>query len=380
MAQMEETPSNHHSEGLLEVEMQEHIAHFKEHGYVVIEDVFAPEEILAMRTGLHADLAALGVDHEAILSGEQPPPPGVRGKGPAANIFYSEWKLRATLDDRVHSLFKTILNATFSSGNEPGFEHPLGSSTDVVPFIDHVCYRLPDAIRAEGGLDLHIDRNPHTPYAVHRFRPIQGFISLVDHFGGDSGGLRVVPRFHTQYDQYFAALRPADQGESSLDARATAVAAAASLSGAVSTSTPTPTSTQSTPTTSTANTESQSGPDSSTVSTQFNGEFFRMGSKQHARWHRLAVPLCVPAGAVVLWDNRLPHQTSTLLAGHDTREVIYISYLPAVPLNISYARAQWHHYSRGLRPPIYCEPCDLDQTCPCPALAPDVPIHRLRVL
>jgi hypothetical protein len=341
----------------------EEIAHFKAHGYVVVESVFSDEEVADMRAGLHADLAELGVDHDQILSGEAPPPSGVRGKGPASNIFYSEWKLRATLGDRVYGLSKSLLNHTFSSGCEPGFEHPLGASTDVLPFVDHVCYRLPDCIRAEGGLELHIDRNPRAPYAVRRFRPVQSFISLVDHYGGASGGLKLVPGFHTEYDDFFRAVATdsrsikADPSHQHNAAEPPALSQNETFSGA-------------------AHKAAVEG----AVMDSFDGEFFRLHGRQYTRLQRLAMPLSIPRGAIVFWDNRLPHQTCELLAGHDSREVIYFSYLPAVPLNVTYARTQWEHVTKGLRPPIYCSPTDRDQTCPRTALSSSICLARLCVV
>lgn len=103
-------------------------------------------------------------------------------------------------NDIKHS--KDLINATYSSGSEPGFTHPFGHSNDVLPFIDHVAYRLPDHIMAEGGLSLHIDRNPHRPFSGQYFRPIQSWIALTDHYGGESGGLLVVPGFHLEYDNF----------------------------------------------------------------------------------------------------------------------------------------------------------------------------------
>ena len=92
---------------------------------------------------------------------------------------------------------------TFSSSIENKFERPLGFSDDVLPCIDRICYRLPDHIRREGGLGLHIDRNPYHPYKTDRFRPIHSFISLTDHYDFQSGGLQLIDKFHNEYDEYF---------------------------------------------------------------------------------------------------------------------------------------------------------------------------------
>ncbi|KAI8825250.1 uncharacterized protein EV422DRAFT_606035 [Fimicolochytrium jonesii] len=58
------------------------------------------------------------------------------------------------------------------------------------------------------GLGLHLHRNPHDPYLLQgegltKWRPIQSLVCLTDHFDGQSGGLKVVPGFHRQIDDYF---------------------------------------------------------------------------------------------------------------------------------------------------------------------------------
>lgn len=47
------------------------------------------------------------------------------------------------------------------------------------------------------------------------------------------------------------------------------------------------------------------------------------------------------------------HRTATTHTGTDTREVVYTSFLPNIPLNQSYARKQLEDFKRGLFPPDY---------------------------
>lgn len=62
-------------------------------------------------------------------------------------------------------------------------------------FSKGTAYRLPDHIQAEGGLGLHLDRNPYDPYLLCptvtkkllKYRPIQSWIGLTDHYGSKSG-------------------------------------------------------------------------------------------------------------------------------------------------------------------------------------------------
>ena len=41
----------------------------------------------------------------------------------------------------------------------------------------------------------------------------------------------------------------------------------------------------------------------------------------------------VEPGCAVLWDWRTPHQTAAEHPGPDTREVVYTSFLPDIPIN-----------------------------------------------
>lgn len=40
-----------------------------------------------------------------------------------------------------------------------------------------------------------------------------------------------------------------------------------------------------------------------------------------------------PRGSLVLWDSRLPHSTSDILEGCDSREVVYMGFLPSTDIN-----------------------------------------------
>ena len=281
---------------------QSELDFFVNEGYVVVENVFSSDEIKAIRDKFHSTLSDIEIDHVAIFEGNNSSSLincGVRGKSKVANIFYADWKIQTMLDDRVYQLSKSLMDYTFSSSTKSNYTHPFGYSNDVVPYIDLVCYRLPDHIRAEGGLGLHIDANPVDRFKTHRFRPIQSIVALTDHYGGESGGLKVVPKFHKQFDEYFS---------KSIDAQ-----------------------------------------------TEISGEFFRLHSKSYSKLHSMVCPLTVPAGSVVYWDNRLPHQTCEKLTSNDSREVIYFAYLPTIPLNVDYHKKQYEHIKQNIPPPSYCD-------------------------
>lgn len=304
---------------------EDQLSTFRETGVLVIEDVLSPSEVEVARESFHSHLASLGMTHEMILAGRDTPQAGPRIKSPVSRIFYSDWKLlQVHLHPRVCRLAEQLLVRTFGSGQDPDFTHPFGPFDHVRAYIDRICYRLPDCIREEGGLGLHMDRNPIDPYLFHsspitngassttvkskgkfdanqrsglsKWRPIQAFVALTDHFGSDSGGLGVVPGFHRKVDSYF-------KGRSS----------------------------------------------------EGRGEFYRMNSVQHDVVRRECRPVIAPRGSLVLWDGRLPHMTAAKMTGSDTREVVYTGFLPDVPLNRAYCKKQLVAIRKNHPPPAYVE-------------------------
>jgi hypothetical protein len=91
------------------------INHFKEKGYVVIENVFNENEVNDIRNELHKTLSKYDINHDDIINGIIPPPNNIRNKSVVANIYYSYWKLKTMLDDRVYQICKSLMNNTFSS-------------------------------------------------------------------------------------------------------------------------------------------------------------------------------------------------------------------------------------------------------------------------
>lgn len=265
-------------------------------GYVVVENIFNEYEVEKIRNKLHKTIEKMNINHNNILIGTEQPPNEIRNKSDVANIFYSEWKLDICLNEKIYNIYKLLMDATFGPGNIDGFEHPLGESNNILPYIDRICYRFPDYIRAEGGLGLHIDRNPINPYKQKKFRPIQSFISLVDHYDNESGGLQLVPKFHKEYDKYF---------HKNID------------------------------------------------NENIFGEFHRLNNVVHKKLYNKLETIIAPRGSVVFWDNRLPHKTCDKLTSFDTREVIYFSYLPSVQINKLYCEQQYNNIQKNIYPPSY---------------------------
>jgi hypothetical protein len=285
---------------------------FQTDGYVVIENVLSPEEVSTARQNLHTELLNYGIDHDQVMTGMEPPTNDVRKKSCLSNIYYCRWKLKLQLNRKIHDIFvnaNNILEETYC---------PFAKSTGVLPYIDRICYRLPDRIRQEGGLQLHLDRRPHNDEAdrscfvgIKKYRPIQGFIALTDHVGNSSGGLQVVKglnpvgdgsssarngvplEFHHQFYEYFR-----QRVEPSTD----------------------------------------------------TGDFYRMHDKSHSKLQSQCQTIQVPAGSLVLWDSRLPHATCERLAGYDSREVVYMSYIPNIDLNVKYWKNQAMHFKKNVAP------------------------------
>ena len=269
---------------------EQHISDFIEHGFTIVEGVLSEQEVDVARNAFHQQLFHdFGINHDEILNSGKTRRLGVRKKSHSASneVRFSKWKLDVHAHPSVFQAMSDVHKCTFSSGEEPGFEHPFGSydSQNLLMFCDAVAYRMPDHIQCEGGLGLHIDRNPLNPYThIPFFRPIQGFVALTDHLGSDSGGLCVVPGYHMKCEQYFA---KHPQIESK------------------------------------------------------GGNFFRLPHSAHGElYEKLEVLPYVPKGSLVLFDNRLPHATTEWFRAFDTREVVYTGFLPPVELNYDFVKKQ----------------------------------------
>lgn len=306
----------------------EHIEHFKEWGYVVIEDILTEEEVGSARNELHESIYKMtgGIRHQgenwtnlknkAVM------------KSPANRMYYAHWKLHDIhMKTHLVEAYESIMEATYLPGNIPNFDHPFqidtavttdainnsSSSKSKIPtplssfcYIDRVCYRLPDIIHSEEGLSLHIDRNPIDPYlltsgGLTKWRPIQGFLSLTDHYDGTSGGLKVVPAFHKIHDEYFQS----HANDSHFRERCIGK----------------------------------------------RGEFFRMGGKSYCSLQKKLETVIAPKGSLVLWDWRLPHSTCAKLSGNDSREVVFTGFLPNTDINRTFVKRQWECIKNNHYPP-----------------------------
>ena len=122
---------------------EDHLEFYKEHGYVIVENVYNSEEVEKLRDDLHQHLLALDINHEKILNKEQIMEDGPRVKSRVANIFYGKWKIDAQLNEKVYEISKQLLINTYGAKIED-FDHIYENFDDVAPYFDRICYRLPD--------------------------------------------------------------------------------------------------------------------------------------------------------------------------------------------------------------------------------------------
>ena len=195
---------------------------------------------------------------------------------------------------------------TFAS-NKPEFETYFSGFdyTKGYFYIDRVNYRLPDYIAPQGGLGLHVDCDPRDPLGdPEKWRPIQASVVLTDCLTSTSGGLCVVPGMHTQIQPYVQNII-SKQGNQS----------------------------------------------KKTPSIIKCGAFTRL--HQCSDLVSRIEPVFATAGSIVLWDNRLPHGTAEENNTLDSREVLFMTYLPYIPRNTQYACNQLLHYQQGILPPDF---------------------------
>ena len=71
------------------------------------------------------------------------------------------------------------------------------------------------------------------------------------------------------------------------------------------------------------------------------------------RYAKKLITVQARKGSLVCWDNRLPHATCAQLSGADSREVVFVGFLPDVELNRKYMAQQLLCMMKSLTPPAY---------------------------
>jgi len=88
-------------------------------------------------------------------------------------------------------------------------------------------------------------------------------------------------------------------------------------------------------------------------SNKFHSDIIGMNLKSNQYLASKLENIHVRAGSLVLWDYRLPHKTNDKFTSYDTREVIYLSYLPNTLQNKSYSKEQWSNFLNSIPPPDF---------------------------
>jgi hypothetical protein len=214
------------------------------------------------------------------------------------NIFYSQWKLDAFYNARVHSVVSDLFRATFASGVEAGFEHDFGAfdPTHSLAYFDRAAFRFPDSVKPSGGLALHVDMNIYDANNFGEFwRPLQMSLALTEHVDELSGGIGFAPGWHRRIVERCRLLK------------------------------------------------------------NRNRQFNILDETEFADVHADKRIVAQPIGSLCIWDNRLPHFVSETFDSPtgDTRQVLFSTFLPDVPLNRVYAARTLSNMLRNVTPPDF---------------------------
>jgi hypothetical protein len=332
------------------------VAEFREQGVLVVRGAIEPAEVRAARDGLHAVLKArAGVDVEDLeaTAGGLRALSSTGGAGGVLDLFYEPFQMRLATSPVCFGAMSQLWGATFASGSDPSFRHRHGPFDPAQGFcyLDRVCYRVSERIslmHSAGGaspnhcaaskrktrplqrsLTPHLDCCPvdmqsavQGGKAVAKWRPVQAFVSLTDTTEAEEGGFEAARGFHLDFDAW-AESRPLTRGAP-------------------------PKSRQQQP----GHKHQASTPASqSTKPAPCIGEFTPLRPREDANvLARVAHVGCVRAGDLVLWDNRVPHSNSRFNHSGHSREVVFLGFLPAVPLNERFASDQRGRWERDVCP------------------------------
>ena len=288
---------------------EELISDFIRDGYIVVPNVFSSTEVQNFRDDFHQRMLELGFDHSNMSEQNYANMPRF---GMQTEIFYPDFKFAIHEDPRFFQIISQLWGATYAEGIA-GFENPfVGFNADRgYMYIDRACCRLPDSIKPQGGLGLHVDCDPLNAFDDSiKWRPIQASIALTDSLTNSSGGLYVVPRMHKCMEDY---VRVNNDNEEDTSGKCT-----------------------------------KKGKSIKSIKCK---SFTRLDHCEDLV--QGMVPVFAPAGSIVIWDNRLPHATAEKHDGPDTREVLFMTFLPDIHANKLYAKEQRENYFKRKAPPDF---------------------------
>jgi len=376
----------------------EQISTFLKDGVLVVPNVLTPEEVANARIGLHSHLLEkAGVDVTSYSSLERTSA-GLRnlsstnGSGGVLDIFYAPFKLQLAEHPAIFRVVSQLWRATFAQASS-GHSQPYLWSTPYGSFdpdrgfayIDRVGFRVPSSIAAvhavkkmklQRSLTPHLDCCPHDLYAslqggktVSKWRPIQCFVALTPTPDAELGGFEAAPGFHRDFEAW-AHSRAPEQAAASRGTGGTTQKQEARKQKQQR-----------------QRAEKESGCGGggaaaseighpATAKPPCVGEFTPVRAREDAAVLKRIEHVPCMAGDLVLWDNRIPHANSRenrASGGSDekerlwgagsrqtqpmtpqlwsgSREVVYLGFLPDVPLNRAYALAQRGRFENGELP------------------------------
>lgn len=242
------------------------------------------------------------------------------GAGGILDIFYGEWKLKLNENIKIINAIADLWRVTYCSSS-PFFEHCFGRFDPNRPlmYIDRVCFRLPDEHLPSGpkkrnklqrSLTPHLDCCPHEvaqsfrtgacPISMRKWRPIQAFVALTDTVDADEGGFEACPGLHKRFSRWSDFRLPS------------------------------------------VNKPNEPAP--------CVGSFTPIRPNEDRDIIALFEHIPCRAGDLVCWDFRIPHSNARHNKKHEAREVVYLGFLPHVPLNAAYAERQLIDYRDGRNP------------------------------
>lgn len=301
----------------------------------MIPGVLNEERIREVRASFHTSLRDVyNVDYDNLSSTCQnlKALSSTNGAGGILDLFYFDWKLALNEDPVIFQVMQELWSATY--GNDHlHFQHPYGpfQSQEGYMYIDRVCFRLSDdlAIPVETSvhdssskkskkkstlqrsLTPHLDCCPHDMYSGRKWRPIQMFLALTDTLVPNHGGFEACKGLHRDFETWSNGRLPSEKG------------------GKV----------------------------------PCVGQFTPIRPKEDADIIARMEHIPCRAGDLVCWDYRIPHANALYNQSGHVREVIYLGFLPAVPLNEAYARDQLSRYLSGSLPADQWHESRMTQEC-----------------
>jgi hypothetical protein len=258
------------------------------------------------------------------------------GAGGILDIFYADFKLKLNQHPLIFQILTELWAATYGHRSYPGseevidvnehFTHPFGDfdASQGFMYIDRVCFRLPDSLPnatsnaassssskpLHRSLTPHLDCCPYDMFSGRKWRPIQCFVALTDTLQPNEGGFEACPSHHIGFEEW-AKLRPPSD--------------------------PLPK-------------ETPNGEVRSFNGVPCVGQFTPIRPKEDIDVIERFEHIPCRSGDLVLWDFRIPHANAAQNLLEHPREVIYLGFLPDVPINRQYAADQLKRYKIGQVP------------------------------